>query len=221
MARRARARHDSSVTRVSAMASSGRLGSNGHARSSSEGPRSDRRVARTHRALREALLESIRERGWDDVSVRDVCRRADVGRSTFYTHFADKEDVLISGLDELRETMRAELARRSAEPLAFAAPMIEHARDHWWIHRVLAGTRSGEVVRARFVGVVCQLVEDELATVAPPGPEREAAVRYIAGAFVELVGWSLEARDRVSAASVTELFHRATRPLLAELRRAR
>lgn len=44
----------------------------------------DRRVRKTRRLLHEALVTLILERGWDAVSVRDVCERADVGRSTFY-----------------------------------------------------------------------------------------------------------------------------------------
>jgi len=48
----------------------------------------DRRVQRTRRALREALVALIVERGWEGFSVQEVCERADVGRSTFYTHFA-------------------------------------------------------------------------------------------------------------------------------------
>lgn len=65
----------------------------------------DRRVQRTRRQLREALITLILERGWDAVSVRDVCEKADVGRSTFYVHFADKENLLLSGFDDLHATM--------------------------------------------------------------------------------------------------------------------
>ena len=67
----------------------------------------DRRVRRTRRALRDALLELTLERGWDEVNVLDVCERADVARSTFYTHFADKEELLLSGFDDLRAALRA------------------------------------------------------------------------------------------------------------------
>src|SRR5919198_2154855 len=71
-------------------------------------PRStDRRVLRTRAALREALLALIVERGWDAVGIRDICARATVGRSTFYTHFADKEELLFSGFDDLRSMLRA------------------------------------------------------------------------------------------------------------------
>src|SRR5262245_12636405 len=55
----------------------------------------DRRVQRTRRLLHEALISLILERGYDAVSVRDVVQRAGVGRSTFYTHFSDLEEVLV------------------------------------------------------------------------------------------------------------------------------
>ena len=66
----------------------------------------DRRVLRTRRTLREALVQLILQRGWEKVSVLEVCERADVGRSTFYTHFADKEELLLSGFDDLRQALR-------------------------------------------------------------------------------------------------------------------
>jgi len=39
--------------------------------------------------------------------IRGTCERVRVGRSTFYTHFADKEELLFSGFDDLRRTLRA------------------------------------------------------------------------------------------------------------------
>ena len=54
----------------------------------------DPRAVKTRLALRAALVSLIIERGWDAVAIRDVCQRAGVGRSTFYTHFADREELL-------------------------------------------------------------------------------------------------------------------------------
>ena len=57
-------------------------------------PRStDRRVLRTRAVLRDALITLVGESGWDAITVQDICDRAKVGRSTFYMHFADKEDL--------------------------------------------------------------------------------------------------------------------------------
>ena len=40
----------------------------------------DRRSLRTRSALRDALLDLIVERGWDDIAVQDLCERANIGR---------------------------------------------------------------------------------------------------------------------------------------------
>ena len=53
----------------------------------------DRRTNRTKRQLGKALIELIQEKRFDDITVQNVIDRADVGRSTFYSHFRDKEDL--------------------------------------------------------------------------------------------------------------------------------
>lgn len=70
-------------------------------------PKVDRRVERTQRLLSEALLSLIRERGYEALSVQDIIDRANVGRATFYAHFDNKEDLLVSRLDGLRSTLQA------------------------------------------------------------------------------------------------------------------
>ncbi len=60
--------------------------------------RPDRRVRRTREALRNALLALLVERGWDDIDVQALCVRTDIGRSTFYLHFPNKEALLRGSL---------------------------------------------------------------------------------------------------------------------------
>src|SRR6478672_13286337 len=55
----------------------------------------DRRPARTVSALRTALIELMLEKHYDTITVQDIIDRANVGRSTFYSHFRDKEDLLV------------------------------------------------------------------------------------------------------------------------------
>src|SRR6185436_18505841 len=73
----------------------------GIARDDGRGVRPDRRVARSRRALKEALTDLILEQGYESVTVQDVIDRADVGRSTFYAHFLDKDDLLMAILADV------------------------------------------------------------------------------------------------------------------------
>ena len=65
----------------------------------------DRRVQRTRRTLREALIALILEKGYDQVTVQHIIDRADVGRSTFYAHFENKDKLLLSGFENVREML--------------------------------------------------------------------------------------------------------------------
>ncbi|OWK24017.1 hypothetical protein AJ87_27030 [Rhizobium yanglingense] len=51
----------------------------------------DRRVGRTKTALHRALISLILERGYDSITVEEICQTANVGRSTFYLHYTSKE----------------------------------------------------------------------------------------------------------------------------------
>lgn len=176
----------------------------------------DRRVQRTHRTLREALLALILERGWDGFTVQDVCDRADVGRSTFYTHFGDKEDLLEGGFEELRRWLRGQIAASGepGRPLGFSRGLIEHAHEHARLFRALIGKRSGQVVQKRFREVVLDLVREELARYAP-GPRRDGAVAFIAGGLFELLIWSLEAKGAPTPEELDALFHELAEPVLS------
>lgn len=61
----------------------------------------DRRVARTRRALVAAMVESLQEQSFDDLTVSGLATRADVGRTTFYDHFDGKAQLLDAVIDEL------------------------------------------------------------------------------------------------------------------------
>lgn len=179
----------------------------------------DRRVLRTRRTLREALVQLILQRGWEKVSVLDVCERADVGRSTFYTHFADKEELLLSGFEDLRQALRMRHPLGSgpgnSEPLAFAGSMIEHARDNLRLFRALVGKRSGHVVQQRFKQVVLGLVYEDLESHGGFAGELSATAHFLAGAFVELLGFWLDTRTGLTASELEALFLRLARPVLA------
>src|ERR1700748_3847821 len=98
-------------------------------------PVRDRRARRTRRNLGDALIALIVERGYDRITVQDVLDRADVGRSTFYAHFRDKDALFTSCFDSVREELREQLAAMPggaahADATRPVGVIFEHADRH-------------------------------------------------------------------------------------------
>src|SRR5438309_7267491 len=108
------------------------------------GARPDRRVARSRRALKEALTDLILERGYEDVTVQDVIDRADVGRSTFYAHFVDKDDLLMAILADL-EVPGPDTSRWRASDPAFGwtLDLFRHFGSGKPLFKAIASGQSG------------------------------------------------------------------------------
>ncbi len=61
----------------------------------------DLRVRRTYTCLLNAMLELLKGKNFDDITVNELCERAVVGRGTFYRHFSDKYDFFSFVLREI------------------------------------------------------------------------------------------------------------------------
>src|SRR6516164_1575675 len=74
------------------------------------GSRTQRRVARTKAAIEDAFVQLVLERGYERVAVEDIADRADLARATFYSHFPNKEAVLLSVSSRLVEDLMQRIA---------------------------------------------------------------------------------------------------------------
>lgn len=187
----------------------------------------DRRVQRTHRMLKDALISLILEKGYESVSVQDIVERADVGRSTFYAHFADKEELLYSSLDDLRAFLveqqrqgravaRAAPGRADERLFAFSLPFLEHALEHLDLYRAMVGRKSGAIVQQRMQKMLADLVRDDLKALArragDPSLPLDALVEFTVGGFFAVLTWALERRARPGPNDTDDIFRRLTLP---------
>src|SRR5262245_45164642 len=131
----------------------------------------DRRVVRTRAMLNAALISLVLEKSYDAITVEDVCKRANVGRSTFYGHYKCKDDLMRSGFNHLRDELHglrspASGTSQNAEEsrLGFSRAVFEEARRHMDIHRALAGNRGDTLAFDTIRATLRDLVRGELAT---------------------------------------------------------
>jgi AcrR family transcriptional regulator len=175
----------------------------------------DRRIVRTRKQLQDALLSLIRTRDYDSISISDICRSAKVGRSTFYAHYARKDDLKRSGLRHLRD-MLTEVQLRGTDqgakppPLSFSLALFEHARSHLDLYRALIGTRGGAVALSALREALSELVRGELrqrsGRARSADDPREFTVQYLVGAYLSVLTWWLDAGAKLPVQRVDALF---------------
>jgi AcrR family transcriptional regulator len=153
----------------------------------------DRRVRRTRKALREALIALIVERGSDRVTVQDVLDRADVGRSTFYSHYRDKDALFAACFDDLRIDLERELDALTpgdppGDPVRPVGVMFEHAHRHQRVYQAVCG-RSGDTAGTRHLRrVILDALHGHLSAAGTRLPV-EIVAEYHANALVGLLVW--------------------------------
>ncbi|MEY2873083.1 MAG: hypothetical protein RLZZ373_454 [Pseudomonadota bacterium] len=160
-------------------------------------PATDRRIARTRLALRDAMLSLLPERGWDELSIQEICDQANVGRSTFYIHYRGKDDLLIESLNDLRDALSAAVpdSPTTQQPLAFMNGLLAHMVEQRRIFKTVIGRRSGHGIERRFREMVFQLIEQDLVSFNMPNVQHQMVARCIAGGIVDLMAWWVDAPD--------------------------
>jgi AcrR family transcriptional regulator len=180
----------------------------------------DRRVRRTRKALRDALVTLMTEKGYESVTVQDIIDRADVGRSTFYTHFTDKDDLLRDNLAGLRSLVQrpvpAEAAGRRRPLLRFSLPLFRHVYAEQDMARALFGRPSGAPVVRQVEQLLTDVVRSELSTLSAGGAQgrvpQEAVVRFVVGAYLSLASWWLGGDEVISPEDIDGIFQALAAP---------
>ena len=176
--------------------------------------RPDERIRRTHERLGKALVHLIQEKPLDEVTVQEVLDRSSVGRSTFYLHFRNKDDLLLSQLEEFLETMSTALSVRKevSHRVAPVAELFVHIGDQQKLYRALAD--SGrlndffDLAQGYFArGIEQRLTESKR---LPNLLQRELAIRAFAltGCLLSLLRWWLDRGAKEPPSDMDGLFHR-------------
>ena len=187
---------------------------------------SDRRVQRTRKTLHEALIAIALETPYDSITVQQIIDRANVGRSTFYTHFQDKDELLISGVHGLQATLTAakEEAKSPANPaeniIAFSRAMFEHADQYRKVYRALVTTQVWPHVRQRIQNVLAELVrrgcttERQLRRQSKSDVPMELFVHYVASTLMTVVTWWVDRKSALSPAEIDAVFRSLVLPVV-------
>lgn len=174
----------------------------------------DARVRRTRDALGDALVALMQEKPFDTITVQDVLDRAKVGRSTFYSHYSDKDDLLMSDAEEFFEAVSMLLARRGdkSDRVFPVKEFFSHIVDakQFLDALISSGKFQDNMELAR--GLFARGIEHRLAELPRgqgiPADERPAIAFAHAGALLALLTWWIDRGMKQEPAEMDQLFHK-------------
>ncbi len=189
--------------------------------------KTDRRVQRTLQSLRTALLDLIKEKNYDDISIEEITERANVGRATFYLHYKDKEDLL---LEEFSEAMYKRAQALSEIPFSAWLPnseegsdenkplqplliVFQHIHEHSELYHLLLknanSSRIVERIHKISTEAIVKFVENKMQTDPIPllfEVPIEFFAAFFSGALLSVVSWWIKEDMRHPPEEVTKMF---------------
>ena len=148
----------------------------------------ERKKQQTRQLLTDTARQLFAARGFENVSVSEIARVADVSEATVFNYFPTKEDLVYSGLEQFESALLAAVRERPAgetvidafgrfilEPRGFlAAPDDRTARELLAVGRMIAASRAllarEEQIFVRYTRALARLIADEVR--APEGDLR-------------------------------------------------
>lgn len=186
-----------------------------HPRPTKPGQRKpDQRVRRTRERLGSAFIELLHERSIEDITIQDVLNRASVGRSTFYLHFRDKNDLLLSQLEMFCEMMSTQLSvnKEKSHRVVPVEEMFAHIASAKKFYRILADAGRlndfYELAQGYFArGIEQRLIESRRLSKVPQ-PEIAMRATALAGSLLSLLRSWLDRGAKQTPRVMDELFHK-------------
>jgi AcrR family transcriptional regulator len=174
----------------------------------------DRRINRTRKLLRAALLELILEKGFEMVTVEDITDRADLGRTTFYLHYKDKEDLLFENINEMIDDLFVQISDLPLSVWNFPTDdgrdenliptpillIFQHAAEHADLYRIILRGAGTSEATARLREIISNAVSEFIELKRETGESLHLNMRvpldffanYFTGSLLGIVNWWLE-----------------------------
>jgi len=184
----------------------------------------DRRVQRTRQLLGEALIALIVEKGYEAITVQNIIDRANLGRSTFYAHYQDKEDLLLSGMEDVVHSLirgvenSATAGEENSEKrqILSTLPIFCHAQEQYELHKAMVAGRGMDVFIKSIQNHLSHHVQEQIERVVPAGQTPSVPppvmATYLAGTLLTLLVWWLENNMPYPPERMDEMFQALTMP---------
>jgi AcrR family transcriptional regulator len=181
-------------------------------------PKADRRSKRTRKLLGDALVELMLEKHFERITVQDILDRADVGRSTFYAHYRDKEGLLMSEIEQVIHELEA-YTTAAGNPQHGLLPSLElfrHVKEQRRLMRAFVWGRGAELLTQDFQDRVSKIIEQNIrsmlvdsATISVP---LSVVASFVASTYLLLLRWWFDEDMQHTPEQMDEIFQKLVMP---------
>ena len=176
----------------------------------------DRRIQRTRQTLHGALMALVVEVPYDGITVQQILDRANVGRSTFYAHFQDKDELLMWGTEHLKEALSLSAAQppRADGPevlVVFSRAMFDHAHGYRKIYRALVNTSVWPHLRQRIQNIIAEQIRRQCRAMKRTQKQQskmplELFVHYLASTLLTVLTWWIDHNNSLSPEEIDRVY---------------
>jgi AcrR family transcriptional regulator len=176
----------------------------------------DRRSERTRQLISEALRILMLEKPYHAISVQDIVDRANVGRSTFYAHYQDKDALLSSELERLVRQLGHNIRHDNPQNHALlpSLELFRHIQQNYALYKafVIWG-HTLDFPSKTLQAHLSANIEQQLTALGQKSPTPLPVIsNYVAGAFLTLLIWWLDNDMIYSPERMDEMFQQLVLP---------
>jgi AcrR family transcriptional regulator len=181
-----------------------------------QGNKKDRRIQRTEDLLQEALIALIIKKGYSAITVQDILDQANIGRSTFYAHYRDKEALLLSGVEEMIDAFEKDYAQRNTHQTSadvsgkeLSLFFFRHVHENWSLFKSMIGRQGGDVIHRTAEKYLTKVTKKYLKfhyQNRPGAYPLDLLIRCVVSCYLASLNWWLEQKNPLSPEQINDLF---------------
>lgn len=157
----------------------------------------DRRVQRTKQNLKDALLSLIQQKGFESITITDICRTGNYNRATFYAHYKSKQDLAAEMIDEkilhLIQSMEMKIPLEGKKIQDPIQPIFNYVEDQAFFFKVMFSGRTVPGFLAQLRGQLRVYFYKKVELLVPEFESytvnRDVYVEYITFAMIGMISY--------------------------------
>lgn len=181
----------------------------------------DRRTKKTKDAIYIAFSELLIKEKYSKITIQEIIDLADIGRSTFYSHFETKDELLKSMCTDMFDEMHSRNQTLSPHnPHSMITDSLYHIKEKEKIIKGVFLSESGELFMNYFRGYFGNLIEQHLFASYNEkitGLPKDFLINHISGSFLEMVKWWVSGNMKQTPEELTSYFISVISPIFMEM----